>query len=546
MDALGGRSDPTSPTGTWTSRARSLPLPYAKRVGASLRQRDVSGREPGHPRHAPRRGTIWISPAPRSRTRCRRRSPPVNDAWIADRMRSIEASGIRKAFDLAKSMKDPINLSIGLPDFDVAEPGQGRRDRGDRAGHNAYTVTQGIPELRGKLQAAVDAEFGHADRQVLITSGTSGGLLLALCCVGQPGRRGHHLRPVLRHVRQPGRRWPAGRRCCVDTYPDFRIDPDQRRRRDHPADQVRRRQHARPTRPAWSPRPRRCRRLAELCRERGVLLISDEVYRAFCYDHPFASPADLERRRAGRRRLQQGPRHDRLAARLRPRPGAADPGDGQAPAVQLRLRPEHRPVRRGRRARPGPDRPDRRLPPQARPGRRGPGRRLRARHARRRLLRLPEGPLGHRDRVRRRGDPAQPADHPRQRLQPPRHATSASRTPSTTRRSSAGSTCSATWRGRRSRRIADQAAPPARASRATNAACSGVARPCSRVAIRPIHVLGEERLGVEPEAGKDLRADRCRRARAAPRRIGRRAARTSGLRRGRARRTTYSRTPARS
>ena len=46
----------------------------------------------------------------------------MNDAWIADRMRHIEASGIRKAFEMSKSMVDPINLSIGLPDFDVADP----------------------------------------------------------------------------------------------------------------------------------------------------------------------------------------------------------------------------------------------------------------------------------------------------------------------------------------------------------------------------------------------------------------------------------------
>ena len=31
--------------------------------------------------------------------------------------------------------------------------------------------------------------------------------------------------------------------------------------------------------------------LAQLCRQRGVLLISDEVYRTFCYDQPFATPA---------------------------------------------------------------------------------------------------------------------------------------------------------------------------------------------------------------------------------------------------------------
>src|SRR3954447_4058702 len=102
-------------------------------------------------------------------------------------MRSIEASGIRKAFDMARTMTDPINLSIGMPDFDVADPVKAAAVEAIRDGRNAYTVTQGIPELRGKLQEAVDAEFRHADRQVLITSGTSGALLLALCCVVDPG-----------------------------------------------------------------------------------------------------------------------------------------------------------------------------------------------------------------------------------------------------------------------------------------------------------------------------------------------------------------------
>src|SRR6516225_4716406 len=77
-----------------------------------------------------------------------RRGLLVNDAWIADRMRSIEASGIRKAFDMSKTMKDPINLSIGLPDFDVAAPVKSAACAAIEEGRNAYTVTQGIPELR--------------------------------------------------------------------------------------------------------------------------------------------------------------------------------------------------------------------------------------------------------------------------------------------------------------------------------------------------------------------------------------------------------------
>jgi aspartate/methionine/tyrosine aminotransferase len=213
----------------------------------------------------------------------------VNDAWIADRMRSIEASGIRKAFDMSKSMKDPINLSIGLPDFDVADPVKSAAIEAIERGHNAYTVTQGLPELRGKIQAAVDAEFGHADRQVIITSGTSGALLLALCAAVNPGDEVIIFDPYfvmygnLTHL-------AGGTPVYVDTYPDFRID----------ADKVAAAMTGRtkcviansPGNPTGTvATDDEMKRLADLCKARGVLLISDEVYRAFCYDRPFSTPA---------------------------------------------------------------------------------------------------------------------------------------------------------------------------------------------------------------------------------------------------------------
>ena len=111
----------------------------------------------------------------------------VNDSWIANRMGHIDASGIRKAFDMAKTMKNPINLSIGLPDFDVALPVKAAAIEAIRSGKNQYTVTQGLPELRNRLQTLVDSWYHHADREVLVTSGTAGGLLLAICAVVNPG-----------------------------------------------------------------------------------------------------------------------------------------------------------------------------------------------------------------------------------------------------------------------------------------------------------------------------------------------------------------------
>ena len=165
-------------------------------------------------------------------------SPAVNDAWIADRMSKIEASGIRKAFDMSKAMKDPINLSIGLPDFDVAEPVKAAAIEAIERGHNAYTLTQGLPELRTRLQAAVDAEFGHADRQVHGHLGLLGRAAAGALLGGQSRRRGDPLRPVFRDVQQP--RGP-GRGCSGPGRHLPRLPHRRRqgRRRDHAPDQVR-------------------------------------------------------------------------------------------------------------------------------------------------------------------------------------------------------------------------------------------------------------------------------------------------------------------
>src|SRR5579884_593138 len=103
--------------------------------------------------------------------------------WIAERMSHIESSGIRKVFELARSLKDPINLSIGQPDFDVPDPVKEAAKNAIDRGANAYTVTQGIAELRSRLLADVRRAYpGHADRELLVTSGTSGALTLALLC----------------------------------------------------------------------------------------------------------------------------------------------------------------------------------------------------------------------------------------------------------------------------------------------------------------------------------------------------------------------------
>ncbi|HLN28781.1 MAG TPA: aminotransferase class I/II-fold pyridoxal phosphate-dependent enzyme [Gemmataceae bacterium] len=215
----------------------------------------------------------------------------MHDHWIAERMRHIESSGIRKVFELARSLKNPINLSIGQPDFDVPEPIKAAAHAAIDRGDNAYTVTQGIPELRGKILDDLRKKYAHENRELVITSGTSGGLLLAMCCIVNPGDEVVVFDPYF--VIYPHLVTLAGGKTVhVDTYPDFAIDVDKVRAALSPRTKaIIVNSPANPTGIVYS---KECLRdLAHLAQERDILLLSDEIYRVFCYDHPYHSPAEF-------------------------------------------------------------------------------------------------------------------------------------------------------------------------------------------------------------------------------------------------------------
>ncbi len=155
--------------------------------------------------------------------------PSVADRWIAERMRHIESSGIRKVFELARSIKNPINLSIGQPDFDVPEPVKAAAHAAIDAGFNGYTLTQGIPELRQRLLRDVRQNYGHADRELMVASGTSGALVLALQCTVNPGDEVIVFDPYF--VMYPHLvTLVGGVTVLIDTYPDFVLDVERVRK----------------------------------------------------------------------------------------------------------------------------------------------------------------------------------------------------------------------------------------------------------------------------------------------------------------------------
>ena len=79
----------------------------------------------------------------------------MSEHWLADRTRSFDASGIRKVFDLAAKLPDPINLSIGQPDFDVPEPVRQAAIEAIQSRKNGYALTPGHARAARKTAARV-------------------------------------------------------------------------------------------------------------------------------------------------------------------------------------------------------------------------------------------------------------------------------------------------------------------------------------------------------------------------------------------------------
>lgn len=214
----------------------------------------------------------------------------MSHPWLAERTREFDSSGIRKVFDLAAKMKNPINLSIGQPDFPVPDAIKEAAIDAIRNDKNGYSVTQGIPQLREELQRRVDAQYGHADRRVLVTSGTSGSLVMTMLAILNPGDEVIFMDPYF--VMYPALVKMVGGKCVmIDTAPDFSIDVEKVKAAITSRTKlILLNSPANPTGVVAS--RENVKALAELAAERNIAILSDEIYRTFSYDGVPASPAE--------------------------------------------------------------------------------------------------------------------------------------------------------------------------------------------------------------------------------------------------------------
>ena len=109
---------------------------------------------------------------------------------LSDKVVGMKPSGIRKFFDIVRTMEGAISLGVGEPDFDtpwfVREEGIYSLERG----RTFYTSNSGLTELKEEIAKYLRRRFGVSydpESEIMVTVGGSEGIDLACRALINPG-----------------------------------------------------------------------------------------------------------------------------------------------------------------------------------------------------------------------------------------------------------------------------------------------------------------------------------------------------------------------
>lgn len=109
--------------------------------------------------------------------------------FISDKIKNIKPSGIRKFFDIARTIPDCISLGVGEPDFDtpwhIAEEGIYAIE----SSKTFYTSNQGLLELREEISKWNKRKYNlsYSPDEIIVTTGGSEAIDITLRSIINPG-----------------------------------------------------------------------------------------------------------------------------------------------------------------------------------------------------------------------------------------------------------------------------------------------------------------------------------------------------------------------
>ena len=109
---------------------------------------------------------------------------------LAERVRAVPPSGIRKFFDVIATMPDVISLGVGEPDFNTPPQVVEEGVRSLRSGRTHYTSNYGTIELRRGLATHLERLYGvsyNPENEIVITVGASEAVAATMAAIIDPG-----------------------------------------------------------------------------------------------------------------------------------------------------------------------------------------------------------------------------------------------------------------------------------------------------------------------------------------------------------------------
>ncbi len=220
----------------------------------------------------------------------------VRKGFVADHIKSLPKSGIRRFFDLVNTMDDVISLGVGEPDFvtpwTIRETGIFSLEKG----HTSYTSNLGTPALRREVCRYVRDNYHVSYRpedECIITIGVSEALDIAMRALLDPGDEVLYTEPCF--VSYPAEvRMAHGIPVPIETKVEdaFALDPAVLRRKITPRTKVLLLNF--PCNPTGAVMPlESLKEVAAIAMEHGLVVITDEIYSELLYEGEHVSIASL-------------------------------------------------------------------------------------------------------------------------------------------------------------------------------------------------------------------------------------------------------------
>ncbi len=220
----------------------------------------------------------------------------MSERFISPLVRAVPPSGIRRFFDIAGTMPDAISLGVGEPDFVTPYHIRESAVQSLLDGETQYTPNRGVMPLRTEIALYMRGRFSldyDPKEEIIVTVGASEAIDLALRVSLRPGDE--VILPDPGYVSYA----PCVSFCGATPVPvptfaadEFRLNPDNVRKAVTPR-----------TRALILPFPNNptggvmndesLAGIAEIARERDLLVISDEIYAELVYEGGHTSIAGL-------------------------------------------------------------------------------------------------------------------------------------------------------------------------------------------------------------------------------------------------------------